>query len=182
VTLADHKAAMRVEALAGRARGGDQRALDQRLIAALAPAEGQVLAGYWPMPSEADPRPAMACHRGPVCLPVVTGRAVPLIFRAHDGKDLVPGVFGTAHPRESQPELTPSVLIVPLLGFDRRGMRLGYGGGYYDRTLAALRNSRPVLAIGIAYAGQEMAAIPTDGFDQPLDLIVTDRETITQFY
>jgi 5-formyltetrahydrofolate cyclo-ligase len=176
--LAALKSALRAEALVRRGAGGDQQALQQRLIEVLAPHAGQVLSGYWPMRGEPDPRPAMDLHRGPVCLPVVTGRAIPLIFRAHDGQGLVPGVYGTWHPAESQPELLPSVLIVPLLAFDRHGMRLGYGGGYYDRTLALLRKSAPVTAIGLAFAGQEADRLPVDRFDQPLDLIVTDRETI----
>jgi 5-formyltetrahydrofolate cyclo-ligase len=176
--LAAAKSALRIEALARRSAGGDQQALQQRLSEVLAPHAGQVLSGYWPMRGEPDPRRAMDLHRGPVCLPVVTGRAVPLIFRAHDGQDLVPGVYGTWHPAESQPEMRPSVLIVPLLGFDRHGMRLGYGGGYYDRTLALLRETAPVTAIGLAFACQELPRLPFDRFDQPLDLIVTDRETI----
>lgn len=172
------KAALRAQALAARGRGGDQAALAARLIEVLEPFAGQVLSGYWPMRDEADPRPAMAAHRGPVCLPVVPGKAVPLTFRQWRGETLVPGPFGTSHPDDSQPELTPSVLIVPLAGFDRRGNRLGYGGGYYDRTLQLLRRTRGATAVGLAFAVQELPAIPAESFDQPLDLVVTDREFI----
>lgn len=178
MSLAAAKAALRAPALAARGRGGDQPALHARLIAALEPFAGQVLAGYWPMRGEADPRPALAAHQGPVCLPVVPGKAVPLIFRRWRGESLVPGPFGTAHPDDSQPELSPSVLIVPLAGFDRRGNRLGYGGGYYDRTLQLLRKTRAVTAIGLAFAVQELSAIPSEPFDQPLDVVVTDHEII----
>ncbi|MDO5647262.1 5-formyltetrahydrofolate cyclo-ligase [Paracoccus sp. (in: a-proteobacteria)] len=170
---------LRARALAARQRGGDADALTTRLIAALSPHHGRALAGYWPMRGEADPCPAMAVHNGPLCLPVVTGRAVPLIFRAWDGGDLQPGPFGTQHPDDSAPALRPDVLIVPLVGFDRAGNRLGYGGGYYDRTLELLRKSGPVVAIGLAWAVQELARVPTDAFDQPLDLIVTDRDILT---
>lgn len=170
------KARLRALALAARAAaGGDPAALSRHLTAALAPHAGAVLAGYWPMRGEADPRPAMAAHDGPLCLPVVTGRAVPLVFRLWSGGPLVPGPFGTSHPPDSQPEVNPSVLIVPLAGFDAVGHRLGYGGGYYDRTLQLLRLRGPVRAIGLAFAAQQLPAIPAEPFDEPLDLIATDR-------
>ena len=172
---ATDKAALRAQALASRDKGGDQDALTQALVAALAPHRGRVLSGYWPMRGEPDPRPAMEAHDGPLCLPVVPGKAVPLVFRQWQGEPLVPGPFGTFHPAESQPVLTPQVLIVPLVGFDRQGNRIGYGGGYYDRTLQLLRESGPVAAIGLAFAVQQLPAIPAEPFDQPLDLIVTDR-------
>ena len=173
----DLKSALRKQALAARAAGGDDAAVTARLIAVLAPHAGKVLAGYWPMRDEADPRPAMAAHDGPVCLPVVTGPARPLLFRAHDGR-LEPGGFGTSHPPADSPELVPQVLIVPLAGFDRQGNRLGYGGGFYDRTLQKLRAAGPAIAIGLAYAVQEIRAIPAEPTDQPLDMIVTDQGLI----
>ncbi|MDO5613072.1 MAG: 5-formyltetrahydrofolate cyclo-ligase [Paracoccus sp. (in: a-proteobacteria)] len=174
------KAALRAAALAARAeQGGDAAVAVARLRAALAPHAGQVLAGYWPMRAEADPLPAMAAHDGPLCLPVVPGRDVPLIFRAWaPGAALDAGPFGTRHPPESAPVLVPQVLIVPLAAFDRAGQRIGYGGGFYDRTLAQLRAAGPVTAIGFAFACQQVAAVPVGPFDQPLDLIVTDRDTI----
>lgn len=175
--LIQAKAALRAQALAARGQGGDGAALTAALGAALAPHRGAVLAGYWPIRDEADPRPAMAAHDGPVVLPVVTGPAVPLLFRLYDGT-LEQGRFGTAHPPARCPEATPAVLIVPLAGFDRAGNRLGYGGGYYDRTLEKLRAAGPVTAIGLAFAVQELPAIPTEPTDQPLDLIVTDSGTL----
>lgn len=169
------KAALRAQALAARAcGGGDQAALDRHLRVALAPHAGRVLAGYWPMRDEPDPRPAMAAHDGPVCLPVVPGRAVPLIFRRWQGEALDPGPLGTSQPPESLAEITPEVLIVPLVAFDGWLNRLGYGGGYYDRTLELLRQSAPVAAIGLAWEVQRLPGIPAEPFDQPLDLIVTD--------
>ena len=173
----DLKSSLRKQALAARAAGGDSDLLTRRLIVALAPDRGKVLAGYWPMRDEADPRPAMAAHDGPVCLPVVLGPARPLVFRRHDGR-LEPGGFGTSHPPADAPELVPQVLIVPLAGFDRQGNRLGYGGGFYDRTLEKLRAAGPAIAIGLAYAVQEIRAIPAEPTDQPLDMIVTDQDLI----
>ena len=122
----------------------------------------------------------MAAHAGPLCLPVVTARGTPLIFRAWDGDParLERGGFGTRHPEEGAPEVLPEVLIVPLAGFDRRGNRLGYGGGYYDRTLEKLRRGGDVLAVALAWAVQELPDIPVEPVDQPMDLIVTDREVI----
>ena len=173
----DLKSTLRKQALAARAAGGDDAALTARLLEVLAPHRGKVLSGYWPMRGEADPRPAMAAHTGPVCLPVVTGPARPLLFRAYDGR-LEPGGFGTSHPPADSAELVPQVLIVPLAGFDRQGNRLGYGGGFYDRTLQKLRAAGPAIAIGLAYAVQEIRAIPAEPTDQPLDMIVTDQDLI----
>ena len=167
---------MRAQALAAR-QAGDAGALDERLRAVLGHWNGRVLAGYWPMGSEADPRGAMAAHDGPVVLPVVIRAATPLVFRRFDGV-LEPGTFGTSHPPESAAALRPDVLIVPLAAFDRSGHRIGYGGGFYDRTLAQLRAQGTVTAIGLAWAGQEVDSIPAQEYDQPLDVIVTDRETI----
>lgn len=172
------KADLRARALAARAAGGDAAALDRELIAALAPFAGAVLAGYWPIRDEADPRPAMAAHRGPLVLPVVTGRGLPLVFRRWQGGALEPGAFGTAHPSESAEVLVPNVLIVPLAGFDRRGNRLGYGGGFYDRTLESLRKSGPVTALGLAFDCQRLDHIPAEPLDQPLDMIVTESGII----
>ncbi|KGJ02780.1 5-formyltetrahydrofolate cyclo-ligase [Paracoccus halophilus] len=167
------KAELRRAALRARGQGGDGAAMTRHLLQALAPHADKVLAGYWPMRDEADPRPAMQAHRGPVCLPVVTGPARPLVFRQFDGR-LEAGVFGTSHPPADSPELRPEVLIVPLAGFDRMGNRLGYGGGFYDRSLQMLRGRGQVIAIGLAYAVQEIRAIPIEQTDQPLDMIVTD--------
>lgn len=173
------KAALRAEALAARLQqGGDQDGITHHLAEALVPLAGRVLSGYWPMRGEADPLPAMQAHVGPLCLPVVTGEAVPLLFRAWDGGKLEPGPYGTSHPPESSAVAIPEVLIVPLAAFDRSGNRIGYGGGYYDRTLQLLRETGTAVAIGLAFGSQELPRIPAEPFDQPLDLIVTDREII----
>ena len=179
-SLSEVKAALRKAAEARRgAVEADPEAPARRLRALLAGAEGRVLSGYWPMRGEADPRPALAAHAGPVCLPVVEARGRPLRFRRWaPGDPLVSGAYGAMVPAEDAGELAPDVLIVPLLAFDRAGYRLGYGGGFYDRTLQALRATGPRQAIGLAFAAQEVAAVPRTATDQPLDLIVTEAEII----
>lgn len=179
--IAEAKADLRRRAQTRRAGiVSDPEAPAHRLLPLLAPQAGKVLAAYWPMRGEADPRPALAAHAGPRCLPVVSGRGRPLAFRAWaPGAPLVAGAFGAMIPPDTAPPATPEVLIVPLLAFDRRGFRLGYGGGFYDRTLEALRAAGPRLAIGLAFAAQEVAEVPTEPTDQPLDLIVTEVGIIT---
>lgn len=141
---------------------------------------GAVVSGFWPFGPEIDVRPILyhldaAGH--PIALPVVIRRGLPLLFRAwRPGQALVTGSFGISRPDKDQPELTPRVLIVPLLAFDRDGYRLGYGGGFYDRTLASLRASGRTLAIGVGFAAQEVRAMPRDHADERLDWMVTERE------
>ncbi|QCO56859.1 5-formyltetrahydrofolate cyclo-ligase (plasmid) [Pseudorhodobacter turbinis] len=145
----------------------------------LAPHSGRALAGYMPMRTEIDPLPAMAAHVGTVGVPVIIGEGQPLRFREWSpGCAMVPGAFGALIPPEGA-WVTPEVLIVPLVGFDRRGYRLGYGGGFYDRTLEGLRARGPVLAVGFAFSAQEMPEVPIEATDQPLDVIVTERGVIT---
>lgn len=177
---AEAKAALRRAMAALRA---DAHALGQpdaadRLAAVLGGHGGAVLSGYLPMRTEIDPLPAMAGHVGPVCVPVTPPRGNPLRFRAWTPDcALEAGPFGAMVPVAGD-WLEPSLLIVPLLAFDRRGYRLGYGGGYYDRTLQALRATGPRLAIGYAFAAQEVDEVPIDPTDQPLDMIVTDAFTL----
>lgn len=135
---------------------------------------------YWPIRSELDPRPVMEEMQrlGPVCLPVTSGYN-PLTFRAwRPGAAMETDGFGVAIPAQG-PEMLPKTLVMPLLAFDQRGQRLGYGAGHYDRTLAKLRALHPVTAIGFAYATQECAAVPTEPTDQPLDMIVTEEGILT---
>ena len=126
------------------------------------------------MRTEIDCLPAMAAHDGPVGVPVILGPGQALRFRrwTPDAR-MVTGDFGALIP-ETGDWIDPQVLIVPLVAFDRRGYRLGYGGGFYDRTLEGLRARGPVVAIGFAYAAQEVDRVPTEPTDQPLDLIVTE--------
>jgi 5-formyltetrahydrofolate cyclo-ligase len=111
-------------------------------------------------------------------LPVVVAKNTPLVFRQWaPGDALVLGRWNIKVPHEEAPEVLPDVLLVPLLAFDRKGFRLGYGGGFYDRTLEKLRALKKVTAIGIAYAGQEVDAVPYEEFDQRLDWIMTEKES-----
>ena len=176
MTLAEDKAVLRRAAFAVRkaAKAAGQGQAAAILAATLAPFAGRVLAGYLPIRTEIDPVPAMVAHAGPVCVPVVTGQGQPLAFRAWEpGAAVEPAGFGVPVPVAGD-WLVPQVLIVPLLAFDRRGYRLGYGGGFYDRTLAALRAAGPVTAIGFAFAAQEVPEVPTDATDARLDAIVTE--------
>jgi 5-formyltetrahydrofolate cyclo-ligase len=152
--------------------------LAEALLARHAPPEGAIIAGYWPMGDEMDPRPlmlALAARGHALALPVTPPRGQPLGFRAWaPGEGLRPGPMGTSEPAKGA-LLRPDILLVPLLAFDRAGRRLGYGGGYYDRTLAALPGAK---AIGIAYAGQEMAEVPAGPQDFRLPLIATEAGVI----
>jgi 5-formyltetrahydrofolate cyclo-ligase len=149
------------------------------LIAALSPRR---IAAYVAMRSEADPMPIVeAAHRlgAEIALPVIAPGAS-LVFRRYEpGHVLIPGGFGTMIPVETAPVLVPDLIIVPVVGFDTAGARLGYGKGHYDRTIAALRAQglRPPL-IGIAYSVQEVDTIPHEPHDVRLDLIVTENGII----
>jgi len=154
-------------------------AATQTLLAQIATLPDGPVAGYMPIHSEIDPRPAMAALHAQgraIALPVIAGPARPLLFhRWTPGTPLVDGPFGAKVPADGLP-LTPCILIVPLLAFDRCGMRLGYGGGFYDRTLARLRaRDRQTCALGFAFEAQLAAqALPTEPTDAPLDAIVTE--------
>ena len=110
----------------------------------------------------------------PVCLPVVLGDDLPLELRLWEqGTPLYEAGFGTLAPSELAPQVEPDVILMPLLGFDSRGTRLGYGGGYYDRTLEKLRK-KPRL-IGLAFAAQELEIVPREAHDVPLDMVITEQ-------
>jgi 5-formyltetrahydrofolate cyclo-ligase len=118
---------------------------------------------------------ALARHGHPLALPAMVGRQAPLRFqRWRPGDAMTVHPYGVSQPLSDAEVVTPSVLLVPLLAFDAQGWRLGYGGGYYDRTLAALRSAGVVTAIGIAYDGQRIAAVPHDAHDQRLDAVLTE--------
>jgi len=140
---------------------------------------GWTIAGYWPLEDEADPRKLadiLLALGHPILLPRVMGRRRPLSFRHwREGDATEKSAFGVIEPLESAPAARPDAVFVPMLAFDARGFRLGYGGGYYDRSLASLRAQGPVLAIGVAYAGQETAALPHEAHDERLDLVVTEK-------
>ncbi len=181
VVLQAAKAAARKLARAKRATLANIEAparLAEAVLAQHAPPKGAIIAGYWPMGDEMDPRPlmlALASRGHPLALPITPPRGRPLAFRAWaPGAALRPGPMGTSEPVAGE-AIRPDVLLVPLLAFDRAGRRLGYGGGYYDRTLATLPGAK---AIGIAYAGQEMAEVPAGPQDMRLPLIATEDSVI----
>lgn len=177
------KRALAQRAEAAAASTGAAQRLRDHLMAIVPWPRGAAVSGYWPMRDEIDPLPALEAlyERGHEAgLPVMPGKDQPLVFRRWMPEStLVDGGFGTRIPPEDAPRVVPRVLLVPLLAFDRDGYRLGYGGGFYDRTLAALRVDEPdTLAVGISYAGQEMDDLPHDTYDQPMDMIVTEHGAV----
>ena len=140
------------------------------------------MSGFSPLKSEINPVPLMrklADAGARLALPVVAGRGKPLIMRAWAfGEPLHAGVWGIREPRPEAPEVAPDILLVPLLAFDRSGHRIGYGAGYYDMTITRCARPKPVLAIGIAFAAQEIDAVPATPRDARLDLVLTEREMI----
>ncbi|MFZ5674582.1 MAG: 5-formyltetrahydrofolate cyclo-ligase [Pseudomonadota bacterium] len=140
------------------------------------------LSGFYPYQAEINVLPLLArlvSEGWLTALPVVMAKGAPLTFRAWaPGEPTGRGIWDIHIPLETAPELQPDVLLVPMLAFDRRGYRLGYGGGFYDRTLAELRKLKPVTAIGVAYAEQEMTEVPVSDYDEPLDWILTERGVI----
>ena len=134
------------------------------------------------MGAELDPGPIEANlvrHGHAIVLPVTPPKGQPLVFRRWQaGALLVRHPFGMLEPGPECPQMRPDVVLVPLLAFDRSGYRLGYGGGYYDRTLARFRAEGPVKAIGLAFAEQEVDAVPFDAYDQRLDVVVTPTDVI----
>jgi 5-formyltetrahydrofolate cyclo-ligase len=138
-----------------------------------------VVASYWPIGDEADPRAlasALASRGHPIVLPVIVDSGAALSFRPwREGDALFPNRHGIHEPQPHLDAVAPRALLVPLLAFDAAGVRLGYGGGYYDRTLAELRGCGHIVAIGVAYAGLEVAKLPHDAHDQRLDGVVTER-------
>ena len=144
-----------------------------------------VVGAYCPMGSEVDPTPILRAilefnaGHAKAALPVAVDRDSPLKFRLWRAQDvLTPDAFGIPAPPASAPEVEPNLVITPLLGFDRKGGRLGQGAGHYDRTLANLRAVRPVFVLGLAFSGQEVEAVPMDRHDQRLDAILTETEFI----
>ena len=181
--LTELKAAARKAAFARRkaAHGAGLVGRAGHLSEVLAGYRGVPLAGYMPIRTEINPLPAMeeAAAHGPVGVPVITGEGQPLLFSQWEpGCVMKDGPFGAQIPAEDR-FFEPEIVIVPLVAFDRNGGRLGYGGGFYDRTLEQLRARRATLAIGFAYAAQEAEDLPLEPTDQPLDMIVTEAGVIS---
>jgi 5-formyltetrahydrofolate cyclo-ligase len=179
MTLDAEKASARKAALA--ARENCDPALGARLAENVMrdcpPQPGAIIAGFWPLPGEINILPllnALAEAGWPLCLPVTPKRGFPLTFRAwKPGDPMAAGRFNTKHP--TGPETIPDYILVPLLAFDRAGNRLGYGGGYYDRTLAALPTA---YRLGCAFSAQQMPRIPTGPEDVKLHAVATESSVI----
>ncbi len=151
--------------------------------AELARSPAPAVSGYWPMGDEFDVRPLMIrlSERGHVCaLPVVVERGGALVFRRwRPGDRLIEAGFGTHEPSAQAAEAVPDIVLAPLLAFDDTGRRLGYGGGFYDRTLRALRATRQVIAVGVGYQAQRVDEVPSVDGDEKLDWIVTEEQAIS---
>lgn len=164
---------------AARARPDAARHAARVFLSEIPLPDGAVVALYFPINDELDTEPLAAAlvEKGAaIALPVTQGKKQPLLFRRYaPGDALIPGAYGEQTPDETAETVTPSIVVAPLLAFTREGGRLGYGGGYYDRTLEALRRDGAVLAVGYAYGAQEVDALPPDPLDERLDWVVTER-------
>jgi 5-formyltetrahydrofolate cyclo-ligase len=181
------KSQLRSEALARR----DALTADARSAAAEAVANrtlpvpvsaGLIVSAYAPIRSEFNPLPLLrrfADAGAQLALPAIAGRGRPLIMRAWEfGAPLSRGQWGIREPGADAAEVYPDIVIAPLAAFDRRGYRIGYGAGYYDMTIAALRARKPLTAIGVAFAAQEIPHVPAFDYDQRLDFVLTERAVI----
>ena len=185
--LADLKSQIRRDAVARRdALPAAARAAAAEAIAArpfpLKIAPSAIVSGFMPLKTEINPLPLMrklAEAGAQLALPAIDGRGKALIIRAFAfGDALNSGQWGIREPKPGAPEVAPDILLVPMLAFDRRGNRIGYGAGYYDMTIGKFRATKQVIACGIAYAAQEIAEVPVSERDARLDLVLTEREVI----
>lgn len=183
-TLEQDKAELRsvMTAIREESARGDSAAVaihTKTLIERLRLKQGDVAAGYWPIKTELDPRPVLfelAASGMKTALPTTPKAGEPLVFRHwQDGDEVIAGLYGTSEPSADSPICTPKLILVPMLAFDSAGFRLGYGGGFYDRTLAAIREGGgEVYAIGIAYESQRVERVPVGIHDAKLDGVLTD--------
>src|SRR3984957_8188570 len=177
------KSDLRAAALAAR----DALTLEQRAAAAQAVAErglpieitrGMIVSGYSPIRSEIDPAPlmrALAVEGAQLALPAVMARGKSLAFRAWSPSDrLMLGPLGILEPSPAAAEVVPDIMLVPLAAFDRLGHRIGYGAGHYDHTFSHLRKIKAVTGIGLAFAAQEIDAVPALSHDERLDFVLTE--------
>jgi 5-formyltetrahydrofolate cyclo-ligase len=181
------KADLRAAALAKRDAlpAAERQAAAETIAARGLPVEvtqGAIVSGFMPMKTEINPLPLLrklAAAGAQLALPAIAGRGKPLIMRAWQvGGPLKAGQWGIREPMADAAKVAPDILIVPLACFDRAGHRIGYGAGYYDMTINALRAKKKVVAIGIAFAAQEIPRVPATERDECLDLVLTEREVI----
>jgi 5-formyltetrahydrofolate cyclo-ligase len=187
ISIEQTKAALRHEATARRdALPAAMRKAAAEAVAArdfpLPIVPGTIVSGFMPLQSEINPLPLMQKLAGAgalLALPRIVGRGHPLSMRAWEfGAPLARGQWGIREPQADAPEVDPDILLVPLLAFDRAGYRLGFGAGYYDMTITALRARKTITAVGVAFAAQEVPAVPRTERDARLDLVLTEREVI----
>ncbi len=181
--MADDKAALRQRATALRKAAFELYGPDaSRRLAAhgldfLGLGPGAMVSGFAAIRDEMDPAPLMLWLNAEgfkLALPVMQGKGKPLAMRAWSpGDAMLPAAWGIVEPMDDKPEVEPDVVLVPLLAFDSMGSRLGYGGGYYDRTLARLRSLKPIVAVGLAYDEQRVDAVPRESYDERLDWVLT---------
>jgi 5-formyltetrahydrofolate cyclo-ligase len=181
--IADEKRAERTRALARRAAAYAQHGKDAGLrlaehgIGFANPAPGAVVSGFSAIKDEIDAAPLVHRLAGEgfrLALPVMQGKGKALLFRAWaPGDEMASATWGIAEPLPTRPVLEPDIVLVPLLAFDAKGYRLGYGGGFYDRTLTGLRAKKPIVAIGVAYEELRIDAVPHLDYDQPIDWVLT---------
>jgi 5-formyltetrahydrofolate cyclo-ligase len=195
--MSDAKALLRAEVLERRKKaharqsqdslagaGGAEAALAHHGLSflPLRPPAGALIAGFAAIRDEINPHALL--HRlqdegYALALPVMQGKGQRLLFRAYEpGDPLVKAVWGIPEPAPGKAVIEPDIVLAPLVAFDARGYRLGYGGGFYDRTLTALRAKKPILAIGIAYSEQQVDAVPHEPYDQKLDWVLTPSGAI----
>lgn len=176
--IVSQKQAARKAAKARRSAAADNDAAQALITHWPETLSPSIIGGYFPIHDELDPRPLLTelSKRGhKLALPVTPPKAAPLSFRLWKPDDsLREGPYGTREPLLGSPLCRPDVLLVPLLAFTQEGQRLGYGGGYYDRTIAAQRAEHNLFACGLAYAAQEIERLPTDQYDQKLDGVLTE--------
>jgi 5-formyltetrahydrofolate cyclo-ligase len=183
----DSKAALRREAMARRdALPAETRSTAAEAIASrpfpLPIKPGTIVSGFMPLKSEINPLPLMrklAEQGARLALPMIAGRGKPLIMRAWEfGAPLDRGQWDIREPKSEAAAVEPDILLVPLLAFDRAGHRVGYGAGYYDLTITQLRARKPIMTVGLAFAAQEVPAVPATPRDARLDLVLTECEVI----
>lgn len=175
------QSALKLRAVAHTAMPSSSKALVENFPDELWPRLHSVVAGYRPIRDEIDPTPLMEtffCEQVRLCLPVVVDDQSPLRFRAWSpGEELARGPFGVEQPDRESKVIEPALVLVPLVAFDTKGYRIGYGGGYYDRTLQALRQTSNVTAVGLAYEVQKVRSVPREKHDQQLDWIITEDQS-----
>jgi 5-formyltetrahydrofolate cyclo-ligase len=184
----DEKSTLRAATLAKRdAMPAAERQAAAETLAArglpIAVKPGAIVSGFMPMKTEINPLPLLrkiAGEGAKLALPCIDGRGKPLIMRAYQfGDAFKSGQWGIREPMPDAPEVKPDILLVPLVCFDRSGQRIGYGAGYYDRTIANLRALKAITTIGIAFAMQEIPQVPSTERDERLDFVLTEKEILT---